>query len=286
MAKSWCVLLALVVSCTAPLADELSPGGIVVGPAGATADRNLRGKVVADATTAFSYAGWLTDYSGNTPVTVTGQVTGTVRSRVILAGDGTYDFYWQVTVDAASFLPVTLLNLTGLLPATYDANWRLDRRGNVPPATVSQQDNGDVTWAFGQYVPPSTLIYPGQSSYFVFLDSQATAYAGAEFTLVSESDAGGNTQVQWGGVSTAYGTFGPAEGTTAPARRGGAPAAVAARFIRADPFLRQLAPKVRGCIVAMIAQQQARYAAYGPAGGPYDEPAILAAARSFAGNCR
>ena len=288
MAKSWCVAMALALSCAAALAGELTPGGIVVGPEGttATADPVLRGRVVADATRAFSYTGWLTDSSGNTPVTVNGRVTGTLRSRVVLADDGTYDFYWQVSVDSTSFLPIATFTVSGLIPATYDANWRSDSRGSVVPAYVAQQDNGDVTWAFGRYVPPSTLIYPGQSTYLVFLDSDATAYGSASLTLVSEDDMGGNTQVQWGGTSGPYDTFGPADGAGSPVRRGGAPAALAARYVRSDPFLRQLAPRVRGCIVAHIAQQQARHAAYGPAGGPYDEPAIRAAARSFASSCQ
>ena len=288
MTKSWFVSLVLAASCTATLAEVLSPGGIVVGQeeTRASAARQLHGTVVEDTTVAFGYSGFLTDYSGITPVTVSGPVSGTVRTRVVLADDGTYDFYWQVSVDPTSFLPVALVQVGGLLPTTYDVGWRRNGKDGIPPATVAQRDNGDLVWAFGQYVPPSSLIYPGAHSHFVFLDTDATAYKRAQLTLVSEEDSGGNTQIEWGGISSALDTFGPAPGVSIASRSKGAPAAIAGRFISGDAILQTLPGPVRGCIIGQIAEQQARYWAYGPQGGPYDSAAIQAAARSFAAGCR
>jgi hypothetical protein len=209
-----------------------------------------------------------------------------VQTRVVLAADGTYDFYWQITVDRRSFLPLARLELTGLAPRMYNVNWRSDSKGSVSPAYVGQQASGDVTWAFGQYVPPSALIYPGQASYHLFLDSDATAYAQASLSLVSEGDGGGSMLVQWGGASGPLDTFGPTEGTSA-SDSGHSPASIAARYVTEDhPFFRQLAPDIRRCIVSQIAQQHAKFSAYGPRGGPFDEAAIRAAARSFASGCR
>jgi hypothetical protein len=287
MARLPCVFIALVAGFTMAAAEVLAPGDVVAGPSGTTAaaEPHLEGKVVEDLVTRFSFAGELTDASTHPPTTLTGDVTGTVRTRVVLAADGTYDFYWQVTVDRRSFLPVARLELTGLAPRTYAANWRSDSRGSVPPAYVAQHASGDVTWAFGQYVPPSTLIYPGQASYLVFLDSDATAYARASLSLVSEDDGGGSMLVQWGGASGPLATFGPADGTGAT-DSGHSPASIAARFLQQDPDFQQLSPGMRGCIVSQIAQQHARFSAYGPRGGPFDEAAIRAAVRSFASGCR
>jgi hypothetical protein len=287
MARLHCIFICLSAWFTMAAAEVLAPGGVVAGPPGTTASAEpaLQGKVVEDVVTRFSFLGELADASTNPPTTVTGDVTGTVRTRVVLAADGTYDFYWQIAVDRRSFLPVALLKLTGLAPRTYNANWRSDSRGSVSPAYVAQQASGDITWAFGQYVPPSMLIYPGLASYHLLLDSDATAYAEASLSLVSEEDGGGSMLVQWGGASGPLSTFGPTDGTGASLSEH-SPASIAARYLKEDPFFSQLAPGIRGCIVSQIAQQQARFSAYGQRGGPFDEAAIRAAVRSFASGCR
>ena len=43
---------------------------------------------------------------------------------------------------------------------------------------------------------------------------------------------------------------------------------------------------VAGITGSQIAQQHAKFSAYGPRGGPFDEAAIRAAVRSFASGCR
>ena len=127
---------------TAALAGTLSPGTLIPGPTGASVatQPQLAGKVVEDVTTPFRYTGSFTDSSDGTSRVTQGDVSGSVRSRVVLADDGTYDFYWQITVDAKSFLPEASLNLSGFAPATYrNADWRSDIAGDVPPAVVSEQ---------------------------------------------------------------------------------------------------------------------------------------------------
>ena len=158
---------ALLCAATVAVADTLAPNTAIVGPVGTTAaaEPQLAGRVVEDVTTPFSYTGWFEDASSGRPA-VNGEVTGSVRSRVVLGKDGTYDFYWRVTVAGNSFLPVAALNLSGLAPATYNANWRSDDRGSVQPAVIMEQASGEVNWRFGQYIPPSTEVYPGQKSYF------------------------------------------------------------------------------------------------------------------------
>ena len=161
------MIAAVLCAAMAAVADTLTPDSAIVDPVGTTAaaEPQLSGKVVEDVTTPFSYAGSFEDAFSGRPA-IHGEVRGSVRSRVVLSKDGTYDFYWQVTVNDDSFLPVAALNLSGLAPATYNANWRSDERGSVQPAVIMEQASGEVNWRFGQYIPPSTEVYPGQQSYF------------------------------------------------------------------------------------------------------------------------
>ena len=164
---------------SAAFAEPLARNGIVVGPRGTT-------------------------------LHIDTHLAGTVQSRVVLGVDDTYDFYWRIVVDDTSFLPVLEMHLTGLAPGTYNADFRLDGPGTVQPAFAMQSGDGDVTWAFGEYIPPSTQVFPGLESRLLFLDSTARAYApSAFFSLESGRDTGGSMMIQWGGESTAYPTFGP-----------------------------------------------------------------------------
>ena len=281
-------MIAAVLCAAMPaLADTLTPGSAIVDPSGTTAAATpqLAGKVVEDVTTPFSYAGWFEDAFSGQPA-LHGEVTGSVRSRVVLARDGSYDFYWQITVNNDAFLPIAALNLSGLAPATYDANWRSDKRGSVQPAVIVEQASGEVTWRFGQYIPPSTEVYPGQTSYFMFLDSDARFYSRAAFfSLLSERDSGGSLGIQWGGASGLYPTFAPASAAESSSRQR-TPPAIANAYLNGDAFLKALSGRKRGCIISKIAEQQARFGAYGPPGGPYDENAVRAATLSYASLCR
>ena len=204
----WCLAFA---TSSAAFAIPLVPNNLVVGPKGTTVafEPQLAGTVVEDVVTPFSYVGWLRDAEIENGY-FTGSVTGTVRSRVVRGVDDTYDFYWRIVVDDTSFLPVLEMHLTGLAPATYNANFLLDGPGTVQPAFAMELGNGNVTWAFGEFVPPSRQVAPGFGSRFLFLDSTARAYApSAFFTLESGRDSGGSMMIQWGGESAAYPTFGP-----------------------------------------------------------------------------
>jgi hypothetical protein len=202
-------------------AETLAPGGFIAAPAGtsAAAEPWLAGTVVQDRLTHFSYTGWFTDL-GAKPQTTHGAVTGTVQSRVVQAVDGTLDFYWRINVNSSAFLPIANFTLHGLAPATYNAAWRTDGLGSVSPATISESNTGVVNFAFGQYLPPSTEIYPGQSSYFIFLDTNAHAFKNSgSFSLESERDSGGSMMIDWGGSSGNFATFAPVWSTAAPAMR-------------------------------------------------------------------
>jgi hypothetical protein len=213
------VCSALACIAGASLAAPLAPGSTVVGPPGTTlaAEPWLAGTLVEDVVTPFSYEGWLTDASGE-PVTDTGLVTGSVQSRVVRSVDGTFDFHWRISVDANAFLPVLDFTLTGLAPATYNANWLADGPGTVVPAFIAQHPAGTVDVAFGAFIEPSTQVHPGEHSRFVFLDTDARGYsAGAFYALASGRDSGGSMMIQWGGGSGPYATFMPTTPVPEPA---------------------------------------------------------------------
>ena len=207
--------------CGTAQADVLAPNGMVVAPAGTTlaASPQLAGTVMATRTTPFSFEGWYLDSTNGNTEKLYGNVTGVVQSSVVRADDGTVDFYWQVAVARGAFLPIASLTIDGWAPGTYEANWRSDSVGQVQPAVVSEDPAGVINWAFGQYLPPSAEIYPGQRSYSLFLDTDADGYSlDGSFSLLSERDSGGSMMISWGGNSRDYRGFVPTWSTAATAQ--------------------------------------------------------------------
>jgi hypothetical protein len=205
--------LCAVACCGAAVSAPLAPDGVALLGDGTSVvlEPQLDGTVVEDRTQRFRYTGWY-----DADITRAGQrrgnVFGTVQSQVVRADDGTYDFYWRITLPERSFLPVALFSLGGFAVSDYNAGWRLDGEAGVSPA-YARAENGRLTFAFGQYLPPSTLIYPGQRSAWFFLDTQATAYAeSGSFALKSERDDGGQMLLDWGGQSRDLRAFAPVFG--------------------------------------------------------------------------
>lgn len=65
-----------------------------------------------------------------------------------------------------------------------------------------------------------------------------------------------------------------------------APPAIANQYINADPTLKAAAPKKRGCVIAKIADQHAKYEAYGPKGGPYVKSKVESDVSTFFPLCK
>jgi hypothetical protein len=173
------------------------------------AEPQLAGTVVDQRSTRFHYQGWLQDGSSGKTLRRRGSVQGTVLSQVVLANDGTYDFYWQVQVARQSLLPVAAFTLEGFGAGALNVGWRTDSVGDVSPSYVDAA-SGRITFHFGQYLPPSTEVYPGQKTYFFFIDTQAHAYGSAgSFSLLSERDSGGQMMLDWGGASARMPAFAP-----------------------------------------------------------------------------
>ena len=134
-------------------------------------DPSLAGTIVQDI---------LTPFTMSTP---SGLDTGQVQSRVVLAVDGTYDFYWRVFNDPTSAGPIGFLRLGNILTSSYNANYRIDGLGNLAPQTAflfpsPPNPPGSIDFAFYDVNNPGTqALEPGKSSLFIFLDTNATNFA-------------------------------------------------------------------------------------------------------------
>lgn len=192
-------------------AVPLPPNDVAIINTGTTAaaEPQLIGTVVEQRSTSFHYLGWIEESANDKTRRRKGQVRGSVLSQVVLASDGSYDFYWQVTLAKNSFLPVAGFTLDGFNAGALNVGWRSDGTGQVSPSFVDAQ-NGRVSFHFGQYLPPSTEVFPGQQTYFFFIDTTARAYASTgAFSLLSERDGPGQMMIDWGGNSDPMPAFAP-----------------------------------------------------------------------------
>jgi hypothetical protein len=178
----------------------------------ARAEPQLSGTVVEERTSRVHFVGWFEEQRRGTVHRRRGNVSGEVVSRVVRAADGTYDFYWQVKLERNAFLPVAGFFVQGFGTVPMSAGWRNDGAEGVSPA-YAKHEQGSVGFHFGQFLPPSALILPGQQSVHFFLDTAARAYSSAgTFTLLSEPDGPGNMLQNWGGQSDPLPTFAPVYG--------------------------------------------------------------------------
>lgn len=158
------------------------------------AEPGLAGTVVEDVRVPFSL-----------PI-ADGIFTGSVQNRVVLADDGTYDFYWRI--DDTSFTGTAAarigqLRLGGFGPSLLgtNANYRTDGAGTVGPdrAFVFEPPfDGSINFLFAGGLPAGT------DTRFFFLDTNATAYG-----LTAIYDL---TDLAETVLTDSYATFGPAPG--------------------------------------------------------------------------
>lgn len=155
------------------------------------AQPELAGVVLEDDVQAFSFAAY------------GGLVTGTVQSRVVRSSvDGTLDFYWRVVSDDTSAGAITALRIGGFVVPTYDANWRIDGVGDTPALSAFLFPAPDSGVNFMFQAPGGDALDGGESSYFLLLDTNATAYAR---TAIYDM-----TTFENGSTSSLYSTFAPA----------------------------------------------------------------------------
>ena len=127
-----------------------------------------------------------------------------VRSDV----DGTLDFYWRVFNDATSAVYIRSFRIGQFVSPEYNANYRTDSLGDVGPQQAHRFDA-----AFDSYVnffnfPPDGLL-PGQSTYFMFMDKTATAFAPTALFDV--------TNINQTSISDSFTAYSPASPVPEPA---------------------------------------------------------------------
>jgi PEP-CTERM motif-containing protein len=143
----------------------LTPGSTVALP-GTTvaAEPQLAGVVQVDELIDFSFVG---DDTG-------GLISGHVQQRVVLAVDGTIDFYWRVFVDSESSGALGSFRFGDFFAPEYDADYRTDGLGTVAPTSATR-----FSGAFDSFVNFDFAggLQPGESSFFLLMDTTATTYA-------------------------------------------------------------------------------------------------------------
>lgn len=152
-------------------ADLLVGGSSIALTTGTTAalEPGLAGTIIADRVDSFSFAG------------LTGTVSGTIQSRVLRAVDGTVDFYWQVSSSGNSADDIGSLRLGDLFVPQYRVNWRSDGTGDRAPTTAvrfsgAQSSYFNFNFRHLDDTGASHGLMAGETSYFMFLDTDATAY--------------------------------------------------------------------------------------------------------------
>jgi hypothetical protein len=156
----------------------------------AAIEPQLGGPIVEDISTPISFA-----VSGGT-------FNATVQSRVVLSVDGTYDFYWRITntsFDGDGSAALDSLRIGNFGSVIGDnGNFRLDGLGSVGP---------DSIYVFADPVGAFNFLFSdglsaGTDSYFMFIDTDAHAYAKtASFDLTGAGQTG---------ISDSFLTFAPA----------------------------------------------------------------------------
>lgn len=176
--------LALVAAAAAPSlarADVLLEGATVALLTGTSsaAEPQLAGTIIEDRSDAFSFS------------STNGTVSGSIQSRVVRSIDGTVDFYWRVTSDAGSADDLGSFRLGQLFTSEYRVNWRNDGMGDVSPVNAHRFSGtmaSDFNFNFQRMGPTGgmTGLGAGLSSYFMFLDTDATAYDFSGFMDVAD----------------------------------------------------------------------------------------------------
>lgn len=186
-----CALSSMLIAASIASAVNMLPGAFVSPLPGTSValEPQLAGTVVQDVTR-----------------TLTGNFTTTnepfeveVQDRVVLADDGTYDFYHFVTaVDKPAVYPMTV-SRDGFPGYTTNVSYRTDGSGALAPNSGSRTADGDtILWDFGFNTPEGVMTYA------LLVDTQATQYA-----LNSEGVVDLSPSFNVNGRAT-FATFGPA----------------------------------------------------------------------------
>lgn len=123
-----------------------------------------------------------------------------IRDRVILATDGTYDFYYSVeSVEMPAAYPLTLRR-DGFAAFSPNVGWREDSAGTAAPQSASRTLDGDTI----QFNFDNGAVAEGVTTRLFFVDTDATDYALNSEAILDLSPAFNIESY------TTFATFGPA----------------------------------------------------------------------------
>jgi hypothetical protein len=152
----------------------LNPGdnGIPLPGTTAAAEPQLAGTVIVDELIPFSFSAGVG----------AGNIVGAVQQRIVRSSvDGTLDFYWRVFNSVNSAAAIGSFRIGDFVSPEYDADWRIDGLGGKAPDSATRFSgamDSFVNFNFNVFsTDPNDGLLPGQSSYFMFLDTTATSYA-------------------------------------------------------------------------------------------------------------
>jgi hypothetical protein len=181
------IALFLLLAPPSALAVPLPPGDTALSGTTVAERPELAGVVEADMLVPYSFQG-----AGSS-------VSGVIQNRVVRAVDGTIDFIWRIIPDTSSNGDITAFRLGRFGGFALDADFRLDGLGSVGPDIARNFGGGFVDFLFNDGVNGDA----GESSFFYFLDTQATAFSNTAFyhLLCAPLDC----------VSPPFATFAPAQ---------------------------------------------------------------------------
>lgn len=126
-----------------------------------------------------------------TMTTAKGTVTGELQSRVVRSAlEGTVDFYWRVMNDLSSKDDVAFFRIGLFNSPEYDANYRIDGVGDRAPISAyrfpgSQESFVNFDFTITDANGALSALHPGESSYFMLMDTSATTYSETAFMDVA-----------------------------------------------------------------------------------------------------
>jgi len=142
------------------------------------AEPQLAGLIIVDEIIPFSFAS----------ISDAGTILGTVQQRIVRSDlDGTLDFYWRVINDAASAGVIGSFRIGQFVSPEYNANYRTDGLGDVGPQQAHRFDAPLESYVNFLGFPTAGLL-PGDSTFFMFMDTTATAYAPTAIFDVTNSN--------------------------------------------------------------------------------------------------
>jgi PEP-CTERM motif len=147
-------------------------------------DPSLEGTIVQEGSSPFDFVAQRTHLpTGNVR---SGEVRGSLLTRVVRTANGSHDFYWRIFVDPESFIGVVEFRLSGFNSFVSQAGWRTDLPFGQEPLLWFTEGN-ELSFLFRTDIESSVL--PGARSSYFYLRSTAREVARSAAAVVLANDS-------------------------------------------------------------------------------------------------